>query len=158
MLLLFSTKIGKRIHRSGLCISGQSIHDATERIRRLPVQSNMKMIINLGSIDILHGNDLTDMCQNYKELVKVCDRRRIEIVITTLAPLANRLHCKCDTMKLHQFNEFLVKQFSTNYRVIDITSCMVNEVTDKLLFSCYQPWVMLFFLFRMSTHLLFFSS
>lgn len=139
VVIVVFNQIGKGIQRNGLCISGQSIRDATERIERLPEQSNMKIVVNLGSIDILHGSDLTDMCQDYKELMKVCERRRIETVITTLAPLANRRHCSNDTKKLHQFNEFLMKQFSGKFCVIDITSCLVDGGTHKLMFACYQP-------------------
>lgn len=98
----------------------------------------MKIIVNLGSIDILHGNDLTDLCQDFKEFVKECQRRRIQPIITTLAPLANRLHCQNDTKKLLKFNEFLVNEFSGRFRVIDITSCLVSKNNGKLMFSCYQ--------------------
>lgn len=131
--------IGKGIHRSGLCISGQSIRDALDRIKRYPDLSNTKIIVNLGSIDILHGRDLTDVCQDFKDLMKECQRRRIQPIITTLAPLANRLYCPNDAKKLRQFNEFLLDEFSGKFRVIDITSCLVDKKSGKLMFSCYQP-------------------
>lgn len=97
----------------------------------------MKIIVNLGSVDILHGNDLTDLCQDFKELVKECQRRRIQPIITTLAPLANRLHCTAE--KLRKFNEFLIKEFSDRFCVIDITPCLVDKLSGRLMFSCYQP-------------------
>lgn len=99
----------------------------------------MKIIVNLGSVDILHGQDLADMCQDYTELIKTCNRRRIQTVITTLAPLANRRHCPNDLKTFDKFNEFLIKNFSNNFLVIDIASCLVDLATGKLLFGCYQP-------------------
>lgn len=131
--------IGRGINRSGLCISGQSIRDATDRIKRYPEQSNMKIIVNLGSVDILHGSDLSDVCQGFKELMRECQRRRIQPIITTLAPLANRLYCQEEVKKVRQFNEFLVNEFSGQFRVIDITSCLADKKTGKLMFCCYQP-------------------
>lgn len=130
---------GKQIHRSGMCISGQRIRDATERLKRYPNTDNMKIIANLGTVDILHGRDLADMCQDYINLVKVCYARHIEIVITTLAPIANRLHLPNDVRKFHEFNEFLVKRFSKQHLVIDIELCMTSPKTGKILFDCYQP-------------------
>lgn len=131
-------QLGKRIQRCGLCISGQRISDATDRIRRNPQQQNMKMIVNLGSVDILLGSDLADICQNYMELMEVCERRSIQTIITTLAPLANRLHCPADTKKVQQFNEFLINKFSSKFPIIDIASCMVDRISGKILFGCYQ--------------------
>lgn len=97
----------------------------------------MKIVINLGTIDILHGRDLTDMCQDYTNLVKVCFQRNIQIVITTLAPIANRMHIDGDVHKLHDFNEWLINRFSGKHQVIDITDCMC-EKNGKLWFDCYQ--------------------
>lgn len=99
----------------------------------------MKIIVNLGSVDILHGNDLADMCEDFKALMVECKRRHIQPIITTLAPLANRLHCQNDVKKLRQFNEFLVNQFSDKFHVIDITQYFVDKTTGKVMFSCYQP-------------------
>ncbi|XP_055324980.1 hybrid signal transduction histidine kinase E-like [Sitodiplosis mosellana] len=130
----------KHLQRSGLCISGQRIRDATERLKRFPNTDNMKIIANLGTVDILHGRDLTDMCQDYIDLVKICAHRRIQIVITTLAPIGNRLHLPEDVKKFNDFNGFLLTKFGIKHQVINITACMVNEKTGKVWFdTCYQP-------------------
>lgn len=138
-MLIVHIFIGKQIHRSGLCVSGQSIRDACERIKRYPHPDNMKIIANLGTVDILHGRDLADMYQDYYNLVKVCNTRGIEIVITTLPPIANRLHLRSDVQKLNDFNDFLLKL--KNQLVIDIRSCMTCPATGKVLFDCYQGYV-----------------
>ncbi|XP_031639356.1 maternal effect protein oskar-like [Contarinia nasturtii] len=129
----------KQIHRSGLCISGQRIRDATERIKRYPHTDNMKIIVNLGTVDILHGRDLSDMCQDYMNLVKMCYHRNIQIVITTLAPIANRMHIEDDVNKWHDFNRFLLTKFANKHQVIDIKHCMLCPKTGKVWFECYQP-------------------
>lgn len=92
----------------------------------------------MGSIDILHGRDLVDMRHQYVQLVNVCNQQNIELTITTLAPLANTMHSPDIRRKVSSFNHFLVKQFSNNYKVIDIYRAMVGD-RGQILFDCYQP-------------------
>lgn len=99
----------------------------------------MKIIINIGSIDILHGHDLVDMRQDFSNLIKICDDRNIQVTITTLAPLGNKIHLADDVRKLNSFNEFLLKRFCETHQVIDIRPCMLHPNTTKLIFDCYQP-------------------
>lgn len=131
--------LGGKVHRCGLCISGQSIREATERLKDFPNSEKMKIITNLGAVDILHGRDLTDMCQDYANLVKVCERRGIKISITTVPPIANRLHSDEENQKRCDFNDFLKERFSQKHLVIDLESCMLNSKSGKVLFDCYQP-------------------
>lgn len=121
-----------------MCISGQSIRNATERIKRYPYTENMKIISNLGAVDILHGRELSDVCQDYVNFIKICDHRGIKAVITTIPPLANRLHSQ-DEQTRHELNYFLKKRFSQTHLVIDIEPCMVCSESGKVLFDCYQP-------------------
>lgn len=155
--------VENNINRSGLCISGQSIRVATENLQRFPNVKNMKIITNLGAVDILHGRDMsgncrnqiyytiiwqivmwlrlsnytTDICQDYKNLVKVCENRGIDIVLTTVPPLGNRLFGEEDKRKRNEMNEFIKKQFSPMHPVIDIEPCMVST-HGKVLYDCYQ--------------------
>lgn len=98
----------------------------------------MKILVNLGTVDILHGRDLADMCSDYNDLIKVCERRNISIICTTLAPIANRKHYPLDSEKWEQFNDFLMKRIGTKVQVIDIVPCMCDRKTGKILFDCYQ--------------------
>lgn len=99
---------------------------------------NSKVIINVGSIDILHGHDLVDMRFDYKELINVCNKRNIKAVITTLPPLANRNHSPDEVDKLRAFNQFLYSTFAKDHYVIDIRSCMVNR-NGRTNFDFYHP-------------------
>lgn len=135
--ILVGFKLGKQIQRCGLCISGQYIRDATDRLKRFPNTNNMKIIVNLGTVDILHGRELNDMCQDYMDLVKVCYQRNIQIVITTLAPIANQLHIKESVQQFRAFNDFLIKKFAGKHQVIDITECMTGKF-GNVFFDCYQ--------------------
>lgn len=130
---------GDGILRCGLCVSGQRIKDATERISRYSDTENMRLIVNIGSVDILNGQQFSDMCNDFINLVKLCERRQIHLVITTLAPLANVLHSTDDVKKLNDFNSFLMSKFSAKHQVIDITDCMKCRKTNKVWFDCYQP-------------------
>lgn len=124
------------IHQSGLCISGQTIRQAANRLKR---QSRMKVILNIGSVDILHGKSVNDMCNDFIELVRICEQRDIDIVITTLAPIANRLGSGDDCReKVNAFNKFLIVKFGAKYSIIDIASLMKHHRTNHVLFDCYQ--------------------
>lgn len=121
-------------------MSGQRIRDATERLKRFPNTDNMKIIVNLGTVDILHGRYQSDMCQDYINLVKLCSNRGIEVIITTLAPIGNRLHDKDDVKKLNDFNKFLINKFGSSHQVIDINACMVNKTNGRTFIeTTYQP-------------------
>lgn len=98
----------------------------------------MKIILNVGSIDILHGHDLIDMHHDFIELVTLCDQRHVDLTITTIAPLANVSHKPDGRNKICSFNRFLVERFSATHRVIDIYACMVGA-RGETLFDCYQP-------------------
>lgn len=130
---------GKRLNQCGLCISGQTIAEATARISHFRDTKNMRLIINIGSFDIMNNHLMADICNDYLNLVKTCRKHNIQIVITTLAPLANLLHDESITRKMRQFNDFLISEFGSKYHVIDITNCMRSQVTNKVSFGCYQP-------------------
>lgn len=121
-----------------MCISGQSIRDATERLKRYPNTNNMKIIANLGTEDILQGRQLADIVQDYINFERVCRARNVGLVITTLAPIANRMCLTEDTAKRRDFNDFLKKRFSKDYQIIDISPFMMDTITGKVLYDCYQ--------------------
>lgn len=130
---------GGRLDQCGLCISGQTIAEATARISRFSDTKNMRLIINIGSFDIMNNQLMADICNDYINLVKTCRKRNIQIVITTLAPLVNLLYDESVTQKIQQFNDFLISKFGSKYPVIDITDCMKSPETNKVSFACYQP-------------------
>lgn len=122
----------------GLCVSGQTIAEATARISRFSDTKNMRLIVNIGSFDIMNNQPMSDICNDYIHLVQTCRRRNIEIVITTLAPLLLLLHDEVVSKRIQQFNDFLISKFGSKYDVIDITQCMKSTQTNKVSFGCYQ--------------------
>lgn len=89
-------------------------------------------------MDILHGGDLIEMCADYENLIKACERRGLQPIITTLAPLANSGHSPEMLVKLREFNVFLLDKFFAIHEIIDIWSKMTNPrgITN---FDCYRP-------------------
>lgn len=140
--------VGNGISQIGLCVSGQTIRDALSRLHNYPNVDRMKLIINIGSVDILHGTGLSDMCNDFINLVRLCERRNIYIVITTLAPLGNRLHVKEEVERLKKFNQFLISTFASKHQVVDVTKCMLDPTQNAVYMGCYQPYVYLFLLKR----------
>lgn len=78
-------------------------------------------------MDILHGHELVEMCNDFEHLIEVCENRGVQPIITTLAPLANTGHSPHMFEKLRQFNVFIIEKYFTQYEIIDIWSKMTNS-------------------------------
>lgn len=122
------------IKQAGLCVSGQTIRDAIDRMKRSHY-SDPNIILNIGSVDILHGHELLDILSDFRELIDTFEQQGIVPIITTLAPLANFSHHPDIKSKLNRFNNFI----RSNYRfVVDLNALFIDSNT-RLLYECYQP-------------------
>lgn len=130
----YAFKPGHSILQSGLCISGQTISDAVARLKVTPYVNN-NIIVNIGSVDILHGHDLIDMQSDFVDLMTVFAKLRIQPIITTLAPLANGGHSPEMKEKIDKFNEFLKQNY---WICFDLFDCLVDS-SKRTLYDCYQP-------------------
>lgn len=126
-----------QIRHCGLSVSGQTIEAAANRLRNF---NNIKIILNIGSVDLLHGRDVIEMRRDFDRLIRICNERRIQVVITTLAPLANTFHLEVLQEKWSAFNEYLLKTYSRSHNVIDIRGCMMDAKGQRILFDCYQAY------------------
>ena len=77
-----------RNKESGYCVSGQTIQEATKRLRANPPLSKY-VLINLGSVDIANGRLLLDITMDMTDFVRTCYKLNILPVLTTLVPLVN---------------------------------------------------------------------
>lgn len=129
--------VGKRnISKSGFCISGQTIKDAAKLIENSTSMVDDTIIINIGSVDLLHGHDLIDMKHDFIRLLNAFKARQIIPVITTLAPLANISHIPRQRKTWQLFNNFLQKHYA--YNLINIETCFVTQ-KGQTMYDCYQP-------------------
>lgn len=124
-----------RVRHCGLCVSGQTIRSAAKNLRNC---ANIKIILNIGSVDLLHGRDFVDMRADFVRLMQVCAERNIRVIITTLPPLANALNEEGLRAKQKAFNDFLIRTYSRSHNVIEIHKCMIDFKSQKTLFDCYQ--------------------
>lgn len=120
--LYYKCTPNQNVIQSGLCISGQTIRDAAERILTLPKSGDL--LINIGSVDLLQGHDLFTMIEDTFYLLECCQKQEIVPVLTTLAPIANRLHNETVTKQLLQYNSFLQ---ASKVNVIDLYSQFVDQ-------------------------------
>lgn len=127
-----------KIRQCGLCVSGQTIRGATKRIEATSTFEKQSIIINVGSVDILHGHDLVDMRYDFAQLLDTCVQKNLVPIITTLAPLANANHTPEVREKLIAFNSFLWDRYFLQYQIIDIHTLMVTP-RGTTLYDCYQP-------------------
>lgn len=94
-------------------------------------------MINVGSVDIVQGKDLKEMYSDFDQLIRACEMRGLDPIISTLAPLVNVSHSKEVHDKLHAFNEFLLDNYFCIYPIIDIWREIVKPST-KTDISCYK--------------------
>lgn len=123
------------IRKSGLCVSGQTIKDAVKRLSHCTSITTKKVIINIGSVDLLHGADIIDMKFDFNRLYTLCRTQGLETVITTLAPLANIGHLPEVRHKWNVFNKYLLNNYED---AVDIAPCFQSKVGHTI-FDCYQP-------------------
>lgn len=123
-----------RICQSGYCISGQTIRDVTHRVLNWPHLSN-NVIVNIGSVDILHGHNLFEMIADFRDMMCAFGQRGIHPIVTTLPPLANMTHIPDVVMTVAKFNEYLRRTYDY---VIDLWDCLVDSKNSRILYECYQ--------------------
>lgn len=127
MFISYLPSVDNGLQQIGLCVSGLSISAAAKLIEFAIYFKSSNLIINVGTVDILHGHSLHDMCQDFDRIIKLCELRDVQPIITTLAPLANRPNSPEMHEKLLKFNEFLWHKYNTNHPIIDIWSQMVTK-------------------------------
>ncbi|KAH8347292.1 hypothetical protein KR059_008283 [Drosophila kikkawai] len=127
----------ERVLQSGLCVSGQTINAARNRLKRVNLPEGTQIIVNIGSVDILRGKPLVQIEHDFRLLIKEMHNRRFVPILTNLAPLANYCHDKglCD--KVLRFNNFIRSEGRSHLKVIDIHSCLINE-RGVVRFDCFQ--------------------
>ncbi|KAH8243842.1 hypothetical protein KR032_010667 [Drosophila birchii] len=127
----------ERILQSGLCVSGQTINGARNRLKKVYLPEGTRIIVNIGSVDILKGRPLVQIEHDFRLLIKEMHSRRFVPILTNLAPLANYCHDKglCD--KIVRFNNFIRAEGRSHLKVIDIHSCLINE-RGVVRFDCFQ--------------------
>lgn len=127
---------GKKVYQSGLCVSGQTISDASLRVSTAESLAPY-VIINIGSVDILNGKPLVRMESDAIRLTEAIRARNSIPIWTSLAPLGNYNHQPQIASKVKRFNEFLERTMSENH-YIDVSG-RVKNTNGKTLYDCYQP-------------------
>lgn len=108
-----------------------------------------RVIINVGSVDIMNDARLSDMCSQLQQLVRLCKKREALPILTTLAPLADGSITDAMNEKLLAYNSFIFDTFVHNCVVIDIWSLMINSVGSTLL-SLFNKLVPFYRVYRFS--------
>lgn len=119
-------------------MSGQTIREASIQVSSLvnPIANNV--ILNIGSVDLLHGTEYVDMKNDFINLYLAFEMRGITPIVTTLAPLANQKHNAEIERKWKRFNDFLVAFCP---RVVDIRSVFMAKGTGHTIHDCFQRFV-----------------
>jgi hypothetical protein len=116
----------KRIRTCGYCISGLTIRKATEVIREIDAETHQSLLVNVGSVDIAEGRQLIEMIHDMIEFLRLCDNKKIDVILTTLPPIPNYLLGN-KRHNLNGFNHFLRVKVSNHCPVIDLNVSMCRK-------------------------------
>ncbi|XP_059217719.1 maternal effect protein oskar-like [Stomoxys calcitrans] len=94
----------KKIVQSGLCVSGQTIKAALQRINALN-DTGRSIIVNIGSVNIMKRRQMLQFQYEYRKLIKAMLKKGFKPILTTLAPLGNYAY----DLQKHQVNEISYK-------------------------------------------------
>ncbi|GAB0091763.1 hypothetical protein DMENIID0001_066400 [Sergentomyia squamirostris] len=129
----FHLRQGCKIQQSGLCISGQTVSDAIIRLSQMPLEAIPKrVIISLGSVDLIHGRQALDIQTEYVYLLKMLSDLGVKVIVTTVAPIANFTIASNLKKNWEKLNVFLRGQPF----FIDISEQVMQN--KHILYSCYQ--------------------
>lgn len=112
-----------RRYKSGSCVAGQTIKEASAACQSL--EDNQMIIVNIGSTDIINGKELVDLIFEMMRLMKICEKKSIIPILTTLPPLGHYSRGN-RTEVLQSFNDFL-RENPFNFPVIDINKGFLRK-------------------------------
>lgn len=88
--LKFRGNFDDKVFKSGFCVSGQTIRDATEHIKRSITEDDERPksgLVYLGASDIIKGKKFYEMKKDFDDFVKTCVTRNFSLVLCTLTPI-----------------------------------------------------------------------
>lgn len=128
--------------RRSTCVPGLTIAGAIELVQSSVEFRTDRLLINVGSADIVAGANLVHMCQQLNELVCACKMRNLSPILTTLAPLvSNGKHSDRMDQKLMAFNSYINDEYMRRLPIIDIWSSMTS-VCGQTIFNFYKRCVL----------------
>ncbi|XP_050085124.1 uncharacterized protein LOC126570985 [Anopheles aquasalis] len=130
----YSFDQGHEIAMSGLCISGLTLAEAARRVEAAPYIAS-QVLVNVGTVDLLHGRQMIDLIQDFDMLMDRFRERNVEPLMTTLAPIANTGGRSVMQERLCKFNEY-IRSSCPNY--INLDRYFQND-DGSVRFECYQP-------------------
>lgn len=125
------------ILQCGMCVSGLTISEASNKIEELNDHRNKTALVYLGSIDIAMDKQSIELIQDLSEFVFKCHRLDIRPILCTLAPMPNFIHGNRLTA-LKNFNDF-IRNKKLGCTVIDLNlGFMKNKKSIDYLDNYYQ--------------------
>lgn len=131
LILICVTDPQSSILRIGSCISGLTIRDLA-RIVRSSAHVESRVIVYIGTVDILYGHSLDTIINDYYDLVSAFRERGVEPMLCTLAPIGDPGHCHDGI--INGFNCWLTNR---KWTVVDINKCFLDE-SGQTIRSVYQ--------------------
>lgn len=92
------------------------------------------VILNIGTFDLLNGRTAEEMIGSIVRLLNAMKEKKLQPILTTLAPLANHLNGELDERR-KSFNKFI----RDNFYCIDIEKCFLSN-EERPLLHCYQKY------------------
>ena len=121
--------------RVGYCVSGQRIDDLNVLLRKHNYDVGDKVIVMIGTNDLLRGGSHEKMCSDYDNILNNLRTRCSRVVLVTIPPIP-RLG-KGHLTELRSFNEFIVRKGDGwKVRVVDLCGCLIDD--ENINMECFE--------------------
>lgn len=113
----------------GLCVSGQTIQELTQRVESKFSPLGERIVLLIGTNNMLRDHDIKTMKASLEELLTVLLKTTRKVVMLTLPPIPKLENNENFWNKLNEYNSFVIqlsKKYS-NVFVEDISDLYLNE-------------------------------
>ncbi|KAF2899634.1 hypothetical protein ILUMI_06543 [Ignelater luminosus] len=116
-----------KFRRLGYCVSGQTIKDLQQRILNNEYKLADKVIMLIGTNDMIQRTDMKSMFENYSSIIEMLKPKTERIVLLTVPPLPKFMYDHNVWRRLRQLNVFINEQANNeNIFVVDLASLYIS--------------------------------
>ncbi|GJQ83900.1 hypothetical protein Trydic_g19840 [Trypoxylus dichotomus] len=117
-----SLTTGTKSRYIGYCVSGQKIQDLEHRLSNRNYEVHSKVIMMIGTNDLIQRTDVQRMCETYKVLLNRLTKRCSKIVLVTVPPVPKLEKDLKHWETLRYFNLFIQSKVD-NSKIFAIDLC-----------------------------------
>lgn len=120
------------------CISGQSLDNLIFLITNIPMKIHNKIILMIGTNDILKRKNTNNIIESYTKLIKLLTTKCNKLILFSIPPIPKFKNDKYHWYQLHKINTFLNNSANKkNIFFINLTQhlCLQENILNIQLFE-----------------------